>query len=189
MAEEEVELEESAESDEGGGAKSGGKKMMILGAVALLVVGGGGFVAYRALAPQPEVQAAEEEGSEDDAEGEEGVDESSSGSAALLESAAIVSLDPILVNLADEEKKRFVRLRIELVFDSQAEMEKVKESEFAIAKAKHVSLSLIGTKRSSEIGDLEGQDALREELRKALRKNIRGVDIVEVLLTEFIIQY
>ena len=187
MADDDLELEESetdaeGESEEASGGSGGSKTILIACGVALLL-GVNGFVVYRLTQQDPQVEAAEAELDESET-AEEGDAEPT-----LLESGAVLPLETLLVNLADEGVNRFVRARVELVFATQEEMEAVKESPFALAKAQHVALSLLATKHSSELGDLDGRAAFREELAQELSKNLKGAKVVDVLLTDFIIQY
>lgn len=189
MAEEELQMEKS---EDGGGAdqakKKGGVPKMALAGIGVVLLGGGGFLAYRSMSPEPEAAAAEVA-----ADGAPAVAAAPIPAAppapAHLATAVAYPLNPVLVNLADEDKRRLARARIEIVFATDEDLAKFKDSTFAIAKAQHTALSLMRSKTSSDLEDLEGQDAFRVELTQSLAQHLNGARIIDVLLTEFIIQY
>lgn len=182
MAEEELQMEKA---EDGGAdkakAKSGIPKMAIAG-IGAVVLGGGGFFAYRSMSPAPEAAASEAAPAAVAAP-------ALPPAQASFASAVAYPLNPILVNLADTDQRRLARAGIELVFATEDDLALFKESTFATAKAQHVALSLMRAKTSAELENLEGQDAFRVELTQLLTPNLNGARVLDVLLTEFIIQY
>jgi len=190
MAEEELELEANkgdGGSDDGKG-KSKSSKLMAIGGVAVVLAVGGGFLAYRSMSPEPEASAAEPAAAVDSAP-PPAAGAAMSAAPLHLENAAVFSLEPLLVNLADTDARRLARARVELVFATEEEMTAFKDSAFAIAKAQHTALGLLRAKTSEEIELLEGQRLFCTELSEALRASVGGARVADVLLTEFIIQY
>ena len=194
MPEEDLELDEQGtEGEEAADAKPAGKpgklarwkKAILIGVAVVVVLAANAFFLVSFLAPETEEVAGEEVPEEAD-ETEEVVEISSSD---LLETGSVLRFEPLLANLADKEARRLVRARIELVFATAEEMERVNRSEFAMAKIQDVALSLLATKRSSELEQLEGRALFREELIVELEEILGGVKIADILLTDFIIQY
>ena len=191
MAEDDLELDEQeTEAKEPAKPEAAGKfgrmKTILIGAAVVGLLASNAFFLIRFMASEPRAAAAGEGVPEEVDETEE-VD--AIAGADLLESGSVLRFEPLLVNLADKEAHRLVRARVELVFATQEEMERVQESQFAIAKVQDVALSLLATKRSSELRESDGRSRFREELARELEKNLEGVKIVDVLLTDFIIQY
>ena len=68
-------------------------------------------------------------------------------------------------------------------------MEEIKGSAVAVAKINDAVLNLLANKRSNEISSQEGRDTLRQELAGKVKGALGGLEVADVLLTDFIIQY
>ena len=190
MADDDLELEPETTGGEKGEsappAAAGRRpsvKSLLIGAGVFGLLASNAFLMYRTLTATSSTAVADEE--EAPAESEpEVVPE-----ADLIDTAAVLPLEPLLVNLADSDKNRFVRVRAELVFESEAEMTRVRQSSFATAKAQDATLTLISSKTADELDDVDGRNAFRKELLDVVRKALPGVKVTDVLLTDFIIQF
>jgi flagellar protein FliL len=191
--------EARAETEEGqtGSPKPPGKKsirtILIAGGAALLVLSNGFFI-YRSFASRPSGVAAESApvpGASGEGEVAAGQAKKSDETKAseLLDEAAVLPLQPFLVNLADSGVNRFLRARIELVFPNREAMERIQKNEFAVSKAQDVALGLLAAKTTDDVVGPEGRARLRKELASAIGEALEGTKIVDVLLTDFIIQY
>lgn len=107
----------------------------------------------------------------------------------VLKNGGVFTLEPILVNLVDEEARRILRARIQLVFASAENLEEVKKSEVAKAVIQDAALNILSKKRSSDVDTEDGRVQLRQELASGVQQAIGGLEISDVLLTDFVIQY
>jgi flagellar FliL protein len=200
MADDDLELEEKKPEDvdegedgaEGKGkakAKSkaskklGKKKLIIIAAAVAALLLGGGVVLYLTMGSSPKAEAS----GDDEGEGEADAPEEQFAADDLLSTGSVVRLDTLLVNLADADARRFARVRIEIVFPVASEATRIEESKVAMARVHDVALSLLSTKSSDEL-DAEGRAELRAELKKVFRAALAGAQVVDVLITDFIVQ-
>jgi len=210
MAEEQEEKTESP--DDAAAAPAPRKKLpLLIGAVAVvLAVGGGGtFFLLRGGGPSDakpegteEHADAEPEGSEHgagahdekpaDEHGEktdahaapEGHGESGDGGAGPPP-PQFVSIDPFVVNVADGEKDRFLKLKLDLEVSGP---EVAKELEQRLPQVKDVTIALLSSQSAAELRTLQGKDVLRSELHARLNALVKQGVVRQVLFTEFVIQ-
>lgn len=178
MADEE-DLELEAKDGEGEAKPAKGGKGKLIGIGLAVVLAGGGLAAYLSTGAEPEAEASGEIG-EDGAATVNDPD--------FLTSSGIHRVEPFLVNLADQDKQRFLRAEFQLVLKELRDQEAIEESEVAKATIRHTTINLLSSKTSTEIEGHEARDQLREELRTEIQKALQGIKVSDVLLTDFIIQ-
>lgn len=155
---------------EAAAAPSGGKKKLVMyGTAAVLLIGivGGGAYWWTAGAAPAEGQPAEEE------EVERG----------------IVKLEPFVVNLADVGTSRYLRLSLELLVKDPHEAEELEKSRVALTQARSAILELLTTQTSSDLVTPEGKTALREAIKQRVGHAWKHMEIVDVLFTDFVVQF
>jgi flagellar FliL protein len=106
----------------------------------------------------------------------------------MMENGAVVGLDPFVVNLADTDAPRYLRVTISLLVDDRNEVEEVVENATMLSKTRDVILKTLSRKRSDEIIDEEGKNHLRTEILERLEPYYEEPRIVDVMFTEFVIQ-
>lgn len=94
-------------------------------------------------------------------------------------------LDPLIVNLADEGGKRFLRVTMELEVKS-AEM--VKQVEDHLPKIKDTILMILPTKKYDDLHTVDGKIALRDQITKKINGFFKDKPITHIYFTEFVIQ-
>ena len=155
-----------------------GKILMIVG-LAVASSAGGGFLSFvlinRTL--RAEAKAAEKPG----AESEEKIVEA-------LEKSAVLPLEPFVVNLADADAARYLRIKISLMVDDKSKAKELEENQALQLKVRDVILQNLTAKTSKDLITEEGKNKLREELREKLALYFREPKLVEVMFTEFVIQ-
>lgn len=188
--------EDAKAEDKEEGAKGSGKKnliMMIIVAIVMLGVGGGG--AYFFLKPDPKAEKhaksehgdeehGDEEHDEEDEEEEEEEDDGHGGAGPTF-----VPLETFTVNLQPDPDERFLQVNITLQVKSAKTEAKVTAHMPAIRSR---LLLLLGSKEANEISDLEGKEALIEEILETLhepfKKHGRPLKIKDAFFTTFVIQ-
>jgi flagellar FliL protein len=98
----------------------------------------------------------------------------------------IVDLPPFIVNLADNESARYLRMTVSLGVAGNEKSEKP-DPVFS-TKARNAILAVISSKRSEEILTAEGKDALRKEILTAAQSVSKEPHVAEIYITEFIVQ-
>ena len=185
--------------------KSGLIKYIIL-VVLLLVLGGGGYFAYLtffaakppAAAPADGAAPAEEKKpdahaeakpAEKKAEGGHGEAKSDAkgggGHGGGKDKAASnnVALPPFVVNLADPNARRYLKVVLEVEMTGNPELLEGNQ-----AKVRDALLMLLSSKTSQDIASLEGKILLRKEIVDRLNQAIGQPKVSRVYFTDFVIQ-
>ncbi len=139
-----------------------GKLKIILLAVALLVLGGGGALAYLILADDnPEEKKTKH-----------------------VESH-YMSLEPFLINLADQDVRRYLKLKLELEVPS----EKVaKELEKSLPRIRDACILLLSNKTYHDLSSTDGKMKLKQEILQRLAEVPAGQKVSNLYFTEFVAQ-
>lgn len=180
-------------------AEGGGKKKMIIiigAAVAVALVLG--VVAFMMLGKgdkksNKEGDAAQAEGAAAPAAGGHGAPAPAAGGhggAAATGGAAspvanIFPLEPFIVNIYDGQELRYLKVKVELEMVGPA----IKaEIEGRLAPIRDSILILLSAKTLQDIQDVQGKNALKDEILGAINKNIPPGKISKVYFTDFVVQ-
>jgi flagellar FliL protein len=102
---------------------------------------------------------------------------------------AVLHLEPFVVNLADPESDRFLRVGIDLGLDQElGEQDRAGQSALPIARARDTILMLLTTCNADTLTAPEGKVKLKEELTQALRERVPKLRVKEIYFTEFLVQ-
>jgi len=147
----------------------------LLGVIGLLLLGGGGtgFYLWRARA------AAAEGGEAASHEAE---------SPAAHESGVLV-FEPFVVNLADTEGSRFLRVNLRLLVDDGEAATEIQEDEVAMLKVRSAILELLSAQTSDTLVTPEGKTALKAAIRSKAGETLAKVKVTDVLFSEFVVQF
>ena len=109
-----------------------------------------------------------------------------------------MALEPMVVNLADEGGKTFLRLGLTLVVQDpepkkgdKPKEEKPKEAKGpneAEAAVRDVALEVLGRQTATGLLMPEGKEHLKEELKEKLKEKDAALKVSEVFFTEFLVQ-
>jgi len=110
----------------------------------------------------------------------------------------LVALEPLLVNLADPDGRGYLRISLTLKIDEPLEPKGAKPKEEAPAKGagknefeaeeRDASLDILGKETSASLLAPDGKDKLKKDLMEAFRDRVPEVKVVDVLITEFLVQ-
>lgn len=148
-----------------------GKKMILLSLIGVLLVGGGGGAAWFFMGGKDERPKAHEEHAKVD-----GVHE---------EPGPIMELEPFLLNLADRDELRFLKVSIKLELDRPEEKTDFQHKVPAIRDA---LLVLLSSKESQILRTVNGKRRIREEIMARVNGVMSKGKIANVFFTDFIIQ-
>ena len=154
-------------------------KILLIAALALASSAGGGLLSFVLInrAIQREARAAEKHGGETDEKVVE-----------MLEKSAVVPLDPFVVNLADRDAARYLRIKVSLMIDDKTKLKEVEENQALQLKVRDVILQSLTAKTSNDLINEEGKNKLRQEIHEKISLYFREPKLVEVMFTEFVIQ-
>lgn len=104
------------------------------------------------------------------------------------EAKVAASLDPFLVNLADTQAVRFVKVTFQLGMTGNSE--EFSKNPITIAAARDAIISLLSAKTSEQILTVEGKTKLREEVRDRVNAVLSEskTKVQRVYIVEFVVQ-
>ena len=183
-------------------AKGGSKKFLIIIVLAVVLLGGGGAGAYFFLFSKPaasgeetakgkstkKAKAAEEE--------EDAADDTSGKKSGSIKSSLpkdeevkkIIELQPFIVNLADENEARYLRLTVSLGVGGAEGGGEEKPDQLFITRVRNAMLAVLSEKKSEDILSNEGKAKLRKELLKAAQAASEEPEVKAIYITDFIVQ-
>lgn len=97
----------------------------------------------------------------------------------------LYSMDTLIVNLADEGGKRYLRVTMDLEVAEEKVIEEVKGR---LPQIKHSILMILPTRYVDEINTVDGKIELREELLEKMNSFLEPGSIKNIYFTEFVIQ-
>jgi flagellar FliL protein len=97
----------------------------------------------------------------------------------------IYNLDTFIVNLADEEGNRYLRVTMDLELGNKMLSE---ELDVRLPQVRDTVLMILPTKRFEDIRTTEGKAALRDELLASLNGFLTQGKVINIYFKEFVIQ-
>lgn len=163
-----------AEEDDKGEAPvraGAGKKMLLIVIAGVLLLGGGGGAAWYFMGGQEEKPAEHDE----HAKAETGHEEP----------GPVMELEPFLLNLADREELRFLKVSIKLELDRPEEKT---DYQHKIPAIRDALLVLLSSKESQLLRTVNGKRRVREEIMTRVNGVLSKGRVANVYFTDFIIQ-
>jgi flagellar protein FliL len=167
-------------------AKSGSSigKILLIILLALVSSAGGGVVSFFLISRTMGVQAQGEHA--EDKKGE--AEKEQENLAELLEKSAVLPLEPFVVNLADTETPRYLRIKISLMVDDKTKLPELTENQALQLKVRDLILQSLTNKTSQQLINEDGKNKLRQEIHEKVTVYFREPKLVDVMFTEFVIQ-
>jgi flagellar FliL protein len=100
----------------------------------------------------------------------------------------VLHLESFVVNLADPEDNRFLRVGIDLGLENPLPAKEGKEGEVPTARIRDCILAVLSTWHSDALLAPEGKEKLKDELVHALRQRVPELGVKEVYFTDFLVQ-
>lgn len=173
--------EEEKAPEEGKKKKKGGKlKLIIIIVVLLVILGGGGFVAFKIfLAPKDE--AATEEKKKAD-----------TPVTPTNEIGILFPLETFIVNMADNEGSRYLKVTIQLEIAPSPEDEggllMTEELTKRTPQLRDAILTILAAKRYEEVSSAQGKLILKQEILRRVNSLLPNGQLSNVYFTEFVSQ-
>ena len=168
-------------------AKPKSKLKLIIIAVDAMGVLAGGFVAARYLfGSKTGVRAAEETAAKDARAGRDG--RSDDDKAGHANESGIINFEPFLVNLADTDGFRYLRVTMRVAVTSRTKAEQIGSTDTVVSKMRDVILNILATKTSTEIITSPGKQKLKSEIKETLNSFLPEKPVMDVYFTDFVVQ-
>lgn len=151
-----------------------GKKMMVLGLLGLLLLGGGAGAAWLLMG-----------GGQVEPNHTGGVVEEAKGGDSGGEPGPVMELDPFLLNLADRDELRFLKVSIKLELDRP---EGTTDFHAKVPAIRDALLVLLSSKESQVLRTVNGKRRIREEIIARVNTVMSKGKVSNVYFTDFIIQ-
>jgi flagellar FliL protein len=142
--------------------------------IVVLLLGGGGFLGWRYFIGANPASADAKSG---------GTSASTMGKV-----KSMMNMDAFLVNLADMDAARFVKVTFRLGLDESKLGEEYSSDPVILAATRDRIISLLGTKTSDEMLTPEGKEQLRKEIREKVNEILPKGKVVEVFIMDFVVQ-
>jgi flagellar FliL protein len=167
-------------------AKQSNMGLILVVVLVSLISSGGGAVLTshlvgKAIANAAAAGAVEGEGLDAEAKAEEDLAEA-------IEHSAVVPLEPFVVNLADLESARYLRIEVSLMVDDKSKVNEVIENQALTVKVRDVILQTLTRKTSQDLINEEGKNKLRSEIQEGIGHYFKEPKLTDVMFTEFVIQ-
>ena len=101
----------------------------------------------------------------------------------------LVPFEPFVVNLADPGGQRFLRASIQRLVDSADEAEHIEKTTVLQMGERAAILDVLTEQTSEHLASKAGKEALRKELVEKVHEALEEVKVVDVLFSDFVIQY
>jgi len=94
-------------------------------------------------------------------------------------------LEPFLVNLADRESRRYLKLKVELEVDNEGA---AKDLEKSLPRIRDALILLLSSKTYLDLSSYEGKQQLKLDIKKRVTALPGGGKVSDVFFTEFVAQ-
>jgi flagellar FliL protein len=113
------------------------------------------------------------------------VDNTATGPDQTAALGTLFSLDTFIVNLADQEHNRYLRVAMDLEIVASTDAAKLTER---LPQIRDRILMILPSKQFSDIAGMEGKTALRDEIIRKLNGLFPTKVITNIFFTEFVVQ-
>lgn len=192
MSETEKQNTSPAEADQP--KKKKGKLFLVVGLVVILLAGGGGGFYFWSKSNAAEAAETSDSKSKSKKSGSKADDAENSSGDDNLENALpddanvkqVVELQPFIVNLADADSARYLRMTVSLGIGEEGAEDK--PDPLFLTRVKNAMLAVLTTKKSEDVLTVEGKAKLRQELLKAAQAASEKPHVEAIYITDFIVQ-
>jgi len=171
--------EEKKQDEEPKGKKSSGGLLPVINLILLLLLlGVGGFTAWKLIQMNQPTASNVRVAQTGDTIIPEANDSTN-------EPPILINMDNITVNLADTDNSRFLRTKIKLAVRSKEAETKIEDN---MAKINDLVITLLSSKKFSDIRTPQGKYALKEEMVYRINRAVGGKPVKSLYFTDFVSQ-
>jgi flagellar FliL protein len=99
--------------------------------------------------------------------------------------SSVYSIGAIIVNLADQEAQKYLKVQIALELSSPKLEEEIKKREPQI---KDIIISVLSSKTMADVSNPQGKIALKQEIMKRINLSLVEGEVTDMFFSEFVIQ-
>jgi flagellar protein FliL len=100
-------------------------------------------------------------------------------------SGPLFSLDTFIVNLADQERNRYLRVTMDLELAESTDSSKISER---LSQIRDSILMILPSRQFEDVASMEGKIALRDEIIARLNGLFNRKVVTNIFFTEFVVQ-
>ena len=100
-----------------------------------------------------------------------------------------IAFDPFVVNLADTSASRFLRITVLVLVDDPKTAAHVKENVVGVMQARSAILELLTLQTSDRLATPDGKATLKKAIVDRIFTVLNGLKVVDVLFSDFVIQF
>ena len=101
----------------------------------------------------------------------------------------ILAFEPFVVNLADPNASRFLRTTVQLIVASELQAEHLKKTPVVMMEARGAILELLTVQTSEALVTPDGKTKLKKAIAEAVGAALEDVKVVDVLFSDFVVQF
>ena len=101
----------------------------------------------------------------------------------------LLSLEPFVVNLADQGGSRFLRVGIRLIVGALEQGELVQKNDVAVMRLRSTILELLTQQTADHLVTAEGKAVLKQAIAARAEAVLDGVKVTDVLFSDFVVQF
>jgi len=106
-----------------------------------------------------------------------------------LSARGLVTFDPFLVNLADTGGSRFLKINVQLVVDTAEAAERVQKTPVLLMPLRSAILEVLTQQSAPVLVTADGKRALKDDIRKRVSPLLPDLKVMDVLFSEFVVQF
>ena len=171
--------EKKGQEQEEGKKKGGFLKIIIIALIGMIIGGAGGFFAFKmffAKTPPPKPDNASQTAQKAQA---------APVAPKKNEILPMVDLDPFIVNLADKDTRRYLKVKMSLEVSDKKVEEEVKKR---MPEIRDIITLLLSSKTYADLSTIDGKLALKAAIVNRLNSIIVSGRVTNVYFTEFVVQ-
>jgi flagellar protein FliL len=105
------------------------------------------------------------------------------------EASGLVTLEPFLVNLADEGGHAYLRVSLKLLVTNEEQVALFEGKAVIKSMVRSAILETLATQTAERLVTPEGKAALKETITKHIAALKQPIDVHDVLFSDFVVQY
>ena len=102
-----------------------------------------------------------------------------------VKAVATYQLQPFIVNLLDEEGRRYLKVTMDLALNSKGTIQEVEDK---MASIRDTIIMILTNKGFKDVCNISGKAKLREEIKRGINNVLESGNVIDVYFSEFVIQ-
>jgi flagellar FliL protein len=99
------------------------------------------------------------------------------------------AFEPFLVNLADEGGQRFLKATVQIALETQEQATHLEETPVIVMHLRSAILEVLTMQKAAPLVTPEGKSALKQAIKDRIAPLLPDAKVVDVLFSEFVVQF